>query len=275
MAESFSKLKAAIREQWRKHYVEQMTQRGETVPADFKTSEPGDGDLAPPDAQRVARRAAVLGTVALRGLASTWSHKDQVEFLPELHAWFASVGLDDEIEESERETLLAPASELDQKSAINACWRWEAAAVLAAALGRIALPPHDAVVDTKACGDACGVFSADLAKLIADARFAPAFDREAYANRALAIHWRLRQAVHGGGAKPLDFAAFAAGVDWATFDLRGVPLADGDLAIHGQPIAKTPADEISGAMSIASERHTAANWLIGWSPIYSEVENPT
>jgi len=28
-------------------------------------------------------------------------------------------------------------------------------------------------------------------------------------------------------------------------------------------------------MSIASERHIAANWLIGWDETYSEVENPT
>lgn len=276
MSGTHSKLKAEVAKQWRLKYAEEMKQRGEPLPADFRESQPDDGLLTPPDARRVARRAAVLGTVALRGLASTWSHEDQVEFLPALQDWFAGSGLDDEIEPAERETLAAPASELDEQSAVNACWRWEGAAVLAASLGRFTLPPHDVVVDTEACGQACGVFAEadDLKKLIDEAAFAPTFDREAYANRALAITWRLRQFAHVV-QKPIDFAQYAAGVEWATFDLRGVPLVRGDLAINGKTLATADEAAVATATSIASERHHAANWLIGWNPIYGEVETPS
>ncbi|RYG83077.1 DUF4272 domain-containing protein [bacterium] len=276
MAESFSKLKAEVARQWRLKYAEEMKKRGEPLPADFRESEPDDGKLAPPDARRVARRAAVLGTVALRGLASTWPHEDQVEFLPALLAWFAGSGLDDEIEPGEREILAAPASELDNQSAADATWRWEGAAVLVAALGRFALPPHDTVVDTEACGQACGLFAEpdDLKKLIDDAAFAPTFDRDAYANRALAISWRLRQFVHIE-QKPIEFAKYAAGVEWATFDVRDVAMAGGDLSINGKPIARAAKSDLSTAMSIANERHQAANWLIGWHAVYGEVETPS
>jgi hypothetical protein len=75
--------------------------------------------------------------------------------------------------------------------------------------------------------------------------------------------------------KPLDFATYARGVQWAEFDLRGVRLIEGDLAIGDTPISRADTDHVHTAMSIASERHIAANWLIGWDETYSEVENPT
>jgi hypothetical protein len=37
----------------------------------------------------------------------------------------------------------------------------------------------------------------------------------------------------------------------------------------------SPENDLRAAMSSASERHIAANWLIGWHPTYSEIETPT
>jgi Domain of unknown function (DUF4272) len=272
----FSKLKAEVRKHWRHVYVQEMQRRGEPVPADFQEQEPDDGELFPPDAARVARRACCLAAVGLRGIASNWSHEDQQKMVADLARWFAQAGLEDEIESKEREVLFAPASELDQKGSVNASWRWEGAAVLAASLGAIELPPHDQPIELKSCGDACGLFQRreQLDQRFAAAAFDPNFDRFAYADRAIAVHWRLRQFINGE-AKPMDFTTFAKGVEWATFDLRGVKLIDGDLAIGGAPIARATRDDVFRAMSIASERHIAANWLIGWDPIYSDVENPT
>jgi hypothetical protein len=271
-----SRLKAEIRKQWRRHYAQQMQRRGEPLPAGFREQEPDDGELNPPDAPRVARRAACLAAVALRGLASTWGPKEQQEFAPRLRSWFDASGLQNEIEPKEAETIAAPASELDQRAALKACWRWEGAAVLVAALGRLPLPPHDQTVDTYRCGRACGVLAArdQLDQLIPSAALDPSFDCQACANRALAIHWRLRQFVQVE-QKPLDFATFARGVQWADLDLTGVRLLEGDLAIVDAPIWRAPRERVQMALSIASERHIAANWLIGWHHIYSEVENPT
>src|SRR5262249_40410489 len=136
-----------------------------------------------------------LAAVALRGLASQWPHEGQQKFVPSLNKWFFQSGLDNENEGAEREILQAPASELDSRSALNACGGWEGAAVLAASLGRLTLPSHDETVDTEICGNACGLFAphADLDRLIANAQFAADFDRFAYSNRVLAVHWRLRQ----------------------------------------------------------------------------------
>jgi Domain of unknown function (DUF4272) len=272
----FSDLKAAIRRQWRLKYRDEMERTGQPIPSDFREQQPDDGDLDPPDANRVAARACCLAAVAVRGLASQWSHEQQQEFLPSLQRWYSDSGLDQEIEPAELEILQAPPSELDMHSAINACWRWEGAAVLAASLGRLPLPSHDKTVDTQACGEACGLLAprADLHDVITTAAFDPDFDRVAYSNRVLAIHWRLRQFSHVEQT-PLDFAAYARGVKWAKFDLRGVELCDGDLAIGGRAISDCDPGELQMTMSIASERHIAANWLIGWDPTYSDVENST
>jgi hypothetical protein len=149
-----------------------------------------------------------------------------------LNKWFSHSGLDQEIEDSEREILLARASELDERSALNACWRWEGAAVLAASLGRLTLPSHDETNDTRACGEACGLMAPrdEIDRLIANASFDPGFDRFAYANQVLAIHWRLRQFVHVE-QKPLDFRAYAAVVYPATTERASLVQCGKDEAV--------------------------------------------
>jgi hypothetical protein len=271
-----SPLKAAIRRQWRQYAKEEATRRGQPLPADFALEQPGDGDLLPPTAQRVARRACCLAAVALRGLAGNWEKAEQEEFLPNFVTWFEQAGLDDEIEPAELETILAPAGALDERRMIDASWRWEGAAVLAASLGRIALPDHDVGINPQACGEACWIFKSgeEIASAANEAMFGPSFDRFAYADRILAVHWRLRQFVSVEQIA-LNFEQFARGVEWANFDLAGVRLIDKDLAIGDQPISLAPQQAVGMAMSIAAERHIAANWLIGWEPIYSAVENPT
>jgi len=273
---AYSKLKAEIRRHWRARALEEMKRRGMPIPPDFKVSLAEDGNLDPPDATRVAKRAVCLAAVRLRGLASEWDEKDQAEFHPQLMNWLRQAELDDELEPAERTTIESPPGGLESRAAINAVWRWEGAAVLAASLGRIELPPHDQTVDTKACGDACGLFqpTGELRRLFQTAQLTPSLDRTAYANRAISIHWRLRQHFNAE-PKPLDFANYAAGVKWADFDLREVRLASGDLSINGFPITNAAESDVRTSMSIASERHIAANWLIGWNPVYSEVEIPT
>jgi hypothetical protein len=272
----FSRLKAEIQRHWRGRYQDEMQRRNEPVSADFSVAEPDDGELHPPDARRVAARACCLSAVGLRGLASQWPHEEQQQFIPSFHRWFSESGLQQEIEDTELEILRAPADELDDRNAINACWRWEGAAVLAASLGRLSLPAHDETIDTKACGDACGLFAdrGELDRLISNAALDAQFDRDAYANKALAIMWRLRQFAHIE-QQPLDFADFARSVEWATFNLEGVALCERDLAIGGRPITDADPELLQLAMNIASERHVAANWLIGWNPIYSDLDNPT
>ena len=88
------------------------------------------------------------------------------------------------------------------------------------------------------------------------------------------MHWRLRPLINVERTH-LDFATYARGVQWAEFDLREVRLIEGDLAIGDAQISRADTDHVHTVMSIASERHIAANWLIGWDETYGEVENPT
>jgi hypothetical protein len=271
-----SNLKAEVRKHWRMRAREEMEKRGQPLPPDLQESQPGDGDLFPPEPQIVAQRACCLAAVGLRGLATSWSVQDQTEFLPRLKNWVDQVGLSNWCEKSEREALDAPAGGLEQRSAINSCWKWEGAAVLLASLGKVKLPPHDEVVDTQVCGRAAMLFDPpeQVLAAIASVTFDSQFDRFGFADRILAIHWRLRQ-FKQIGPKPIDFATYAKGVKWATFNLEGVALVEGDLSIGGMPISKATQESLSRAMSIAMERHQAANWLTGWATEYHKVECPT
>jgi hypothetical protein len=275
-SQPYSKLKAETRAAWRRMAREEYGRRGIPLPADFQESEPGDGDLHPPEAKRVARRAACLSAVALRGLAAGWPHEDQVGFLPELQEWCRAAVLQDEFEAAELEHINAPASELDQQSAVNASWRWEGVGVLLASLGRARLSAMNVPMEPKGLGDAAGVLAEPrtVMQVVDAAAFSPGFDRFRFADQMLTLHWRLREFTQGKGG-PIDFVTTAQRITWAKFDLDGVPLVEGDLALAGQPIARAAQEEVLLARSMISERHHAANWLIGWHEIYSEVEAPT
>lgn len=217
----FSDLKAEIRRQWRRLYRKEMESSGQPLSDGFHEEEPSDGDLYPPDPKRVAARACCLAAVALRGLANQWPFEEQKEFLPRLYQWFLQSGLEREIEDSERKILETGAGELDAQDALNALWRWEGAAVLLASLGRLSLPRDDETIDPKLCGDACGLLASrsELEQLIDNASFDRHFDRLAYSNRVLAIHWRLRALLHTR-VEQIDFVRFAEGVQWAEFNLE-------------------------------------------------------
>jgi hypothetical protein len=274
--EFFSRRKAQIQRYWRTQYCEEIKRRGDVVPLDFDVVQPEDGKLYPPSSRRVFRRAASLSALALRGLVGTWEIAEQEQFLPSLTKWLAEVDLEDELEPRESEILQTPAGELDEQRMIDACWSWEGAGVLAASLGRLELPALDQVVDTQACGDACGLFAKrpEFDRLQEDLAIDASFDRIAYANQALAIHWRLRQFVQVR-QESLDFLDYSRGVEWADFNLQNVRLIDGDLAIGELPIVSAASSDVDHVLSIARERHQAANWLIGWEPVYSDVDTST
>lgn len=274
-----SDLKAAIRRKWRSVAREEMEKRGQPLPEGFSESEPTDGDMTPPDPQRIARRAACLGAVALRGMSTQWPEQEEQEMAERLRGWIdacEAAGLKAELEDGEMATLGADAGQLEPREALNATWRWEGAAALAWALARFELPSFDMPSDPKAIGDAVGLLHPPekVAELVRAAKLADGFDAEAFSRQCTTINWRLRQFLHVE-QKHLDFEKFAAGVTWMDMTLDGTPLAAGDLAIDGRPIAKADPATLQAAMSVMGERHFAANWLLGWDPVYSEVDTPT
>jgi hypothetical protein len=160
---------------------------------------------------------------------------------------------------------------LDDRGRIVGSWRQEGAAVLAWALGLIALPSHTALVEGNALGDALGLLAAEPAALRASLRAPREID--AMARRLLGIHWRLREQRTAPG--PRDFRAFSRDSWFGGFDLDGIALAGNDLAIGGVPITEASERDVRMCLSIAMERHQAMNWLLGTHPLYSKVETPT
>jgi hypothetical protein len=87
------------------------------------------------------------------------------------------------------------------------------------------------------------------------------------------LHWRLREFSLRPGH--LDLVAFAERCRWANMRVDRVRLASNDLSLGGRPLVEVPESLWRTCLSIAVERHRAAEWLLGQHPIYSEVTADT
>ncbi|HEX8697158.1 MAG TPA: DUF4272 domain-containing protein [Longimicrobium sp.] len=234
-----------------------------------------DEDAEPPTAERVARRALALAAVTARAIlerearerGAAGKHQD-------LLGWVRETGVEDELEEYEREHLRQPPGRLDPRSQMNASWRLEGLAVLAWALGRFELPPHDELVDPDPLWKSLGLLDAGAARaLLASPALRPREEIEALRSRLFALHWRLRDFYVKPGA--MDFGEFARTCWFGPLDLTGIPLVEGDLGLGGRRIDRAPPDVFSTAHSAAQERHQAANWLWEGPALYSEASVAT
>lgn len=239
---------------------------------------PADDEAAAvtaPSAERVARRALALTAVTARAILeqdaetpeATGTYKD-------LLAWVKAIGLRDEFEPDEWAVLQRPPGRLDPDMQTNATWRLEGLVVLAWALGRFEIPPHDQLVSLNPLWRSLGLLDAAAAKdLLAAPTLRPRPDIAALRGRLFALHWRLRN--FGITPKSMDFAAFAETCWFGPLDLAGLPLADGDLTLQGERIDRAGADAFSTARSTAQERHQAANWLWEGPEQYSDASVAT
>jgi hypothetical protein len=219
----------------------------------------------------VAARLLALTAVAARGLADDGEHAEAIRAT--VLDWTAGLDLDDELDADERALLEAPAGGLDAADRVDAAWRVEAAGVLAWALGLLDAPAPDEPVDAAALGEALAFPDAVATRtLMAGATLRPRAELDAAAARWLAVHWRLREhAVHPG---PIDFAGAADAAPFGPLDLSGVPLAEGDLAVWGRPVAEAGDDLLATTVSAVAERHQAANWLRDGGA-FAETDTPT
>lgn len=229
-------------------------------------------ESTPPDAVRVLRRARVLAAIGHRGLIEQDADRARAAGVrAKILAWLEQEELDDELEEEEQARLEAAVGALGPQATIDSVWRFEGAAVLAWALGRFPLPPHDRVADVGALSRALAIGTALPASEPPTLRRGRELDRGR--ERAFAIHWRLTEFRLRPGS--LDLAAFARTAWFGPLDIDPAILVGGDLGIGGSAIARAEAKAIALASSIARERHQAFNWLNGDDPIYSEVDVST
>jgi hypothetical protein len=242
-------------------------------------SRPGKSDdeaaaATAPTAQRVARRALALTAVTARAiLEQDWRSRHPKEH-PRLLDWVQTMEIGSELEPDEWEVLQRPLGRLDQRQQINATRRLEGLVILAWALGRSPIPPHDKLVKYKRLWRTLGLRDPKAAgKLLADPVLRPRAEIISQRNRLFALHWRLRNfRLH---AVVMDFAEFARTCWFGPLDLTGLRLVKGDLGLRGRRLDRVSSDVFSAAESSALERHLAANWLWGGRERYSRASQAT
>ena len=236
---------------------------------------PGEAGLYPrPGARQVHERALALASVACRASLEQDPGDAEAEAMSQrLQDWLKATGLQAALEPGEADVIATSLGQLAGKAAIDASWRAEGLYVLAWALELQPLLAHDRLVDPVAVAEAVGFL--DQAPLARDP--APQLRGEraidTFAARQLALHWRLRD--WSLRPEPMDFAAFVRECTWASLDVDDDALLDGDLAIEGARIDAADGDQLQRCLSIAGERHQAANWLLGGDPLYSNVDTST
>jgi hypothetical protein len=186
--------------------------------------------------------------------------------------WIARHPLKGEFEPAEWSLVAAPIGKLSRKRVTDATWRSEGLEVLAWALGYAKIPRYDEEGDQQRAAKRLG-FMRDAVALTRPSLIALA-ERRRYAQLARAIHWRLREVTLR--RRWLDLQAVSRRLRFTeSLVLGGVPLVDGDLALGTRTLHKAARADVQHALSIAAERHLAANWLIGTASTYSDVDTPT
>lgn len=187
--------------------------------------------------------------------------------------WLDHLGINDEIEPSEDAVIRAPIGATNRQTVINAAWRSEAMAVLAWALPRADLPRYDERDGGYETAAKLGFLVKREQTVLACPLLRPLPEILQGAKTYLTVHWRLRE--YSVRPDVIDFKRYVSRATWGPLSLADVALVEGDLAIRGERIDRVPEDWRELMRSMARERHNAFNWLLGFAPIYSEVETTT
>jgi hypothetical protein len=232
----------------------------------------------PPDAERVAARAAVVGVLAWRAYSESQKGEKSEQTAQEsfLYAaeWLGRIGASDELRREEVAFLLTPIGGLDEQSWIDANWLFQGVSVLVWSLGTMVLPRYDDdAADPMEVLQSIG-FMADRSRTVLHKPvLRPRAEIERAASINLTLQWRMRQyqreRVH------IDFADYVGKATWGPLTTDGLELIDNDLAVRGERIDRIPEHERLMLHSLSQERHRAFNWLLGHGPIYSKVATDT
>ena len=236
-----------------------------------------DWDPDPPPPERVARRALVLAAVAGRGLMEMQLRQGTTavaEHHPRIQQWLEGLELREECEPEEWNVIVTAPGDLDDQAMVDSTWRLEGLGVLAWALQRFDLPSYDTLVDSNELLAVVGFLrSATPRSLLADPRLRSDEELNLMGEQILAFHWRMRD--YSLRPVAMDFRDFGDNCWFGPTSLDWAEIVDGDLALEGLPIFVAPEETVGRCSSSAMERHTAINWLRGWSELYSEVDTST
>lgn len=207
----------------------------------------------------------VLYMVASRALFETSKNRDQaLIYRSNLLKRVGDLALDEELEGTERQMLHSAIGELDQRTVVNGFWKYEGAAVLAWALGRLDLPPVDEQVSDRAVGDVFFNMSFDSGSFT----LRNSVTIESFEELMYNLHWRVCD--FSVRPRPYNLRRMLSDAP----NLPGVaPLQflKDDLAIGELPIFKASSDRFAACHSVVTERRHAASWLCGHHEVYGEV----
>jgi hypothetical protein len=196
--------------------------------------------------------------------------------------WAQLIGIHEEFEPDEWEVLQRPPGRLNPEQQINSTWRLEGLGVLAWALGRFKLPPHEQLVECASLWRSLGMVNVAACKgLLADPTLRALPELQALRRRLLAINWRLTNfyvrptAIDFIGFTEASFGNYDRTAWFSSQEVAQLPLVEGDLAIRGARLDRVSPDKFSFARSIAQERHQAANWLCNGPEEYSATDVST
>ncbi|MEZ4222607.1 MAG: DUF4272 domain-containing protein [Polyangiaceae bacterium] len=234
--------------------------------------DPDDYQPQPPSAEQVARRALILSAVSCRGILELDPDRERAErFWDRVMKWWQALDLEADLEPEEAALLASRFGTARQQDAVDESWRSEALGVIAWALGQADVISHDRQVDPSAVANSLGFLEDHT--VLESPRLRSPDELNAYLDVAFTVHWRLREFSLNPGA--MDFAEFCRTAWFGPLSLKGVRLLEGDLALGDLPISRAPTELVQTAMSIAQERHQAANWLVDASQPLSETDTST
>ncbi len=194
-------------------------------------------NVTPPSADRVAKRAMVLGALVCRGFIEVESPAEVEELRQSLLPWIDLVGAREEMEQHELVALTAPLGGLDPQAQINLAWAVEGLAVLTWAMKRYDLHPADTLAEPQSVTGTL-IFLHESAKALVDEpTLRDEKELQEMQEKCYKKHCQLK-----------EFAANPLNVD------------------------KLDEKEFSVTSSISRERMRASLWLTGASALYSEVD---
>lgn len=230
----------------------------------------------PPTALRVARRALALAAVTARAMLES-QDKASAHFhdaCTKVSNWVKDIGIEDEFEPAEAEFWQAAPGKVDQSALLKSTWRLEGLVVLAWALQRFEIPPHDELVQMNPLWESLGFLDVEKARtLLANPSLRSPSEIRSLRNRLFAIHWRMRN--FQLNRQTMDFENFARTCWFGPLDITGLPIVEGDLGIRGHRIDRAPQRDFAETHSASQERHQAVNWLLQGPATYSEASVAT
>jgi len=213
--------------------------------------------------QQVARRAIVLGAIAMRGSLEITNHPRTFEAAARLLPWLGDVGCDAEIDPIEREELATPLGGLSPSQKADVNWAGEAAAFFCWTIGLGPALDCANSADQSAVIRTLRILHGDALELQRGTTFRPASELADACRQFVLIRSTLQQSRVSSPGKDIIVQ-----VAKKTLSEVGIVVTEEDIGRAAATVASMTAPEQSRAAGIYFVRAHAALWLFNGSRSY-------